>query len=434
MVAKSQITKLILIALGVFSVCMVRGENYQAWSVITDSSDSHLEFSMNIDESVKNIEFDLKANSEKDHKGELKPLLLLLSEYFEAARNNDIKKIKGLYFIDDGSRERFQKEIKRMPQKFLKFNQVTKVTLDEVVKWGGYRAVNLRYYGDKGLLTPFTELAYCGKDFCKLSNRVFSQNESFSFFTALLGLVPKSKKIEYKNNKQIPIYPKFSNGEFPIYLNVKLGKFNTKDIVKRGNISKVLKISTDTKPIVDFVNSVWKLDVNKNYILDNEEISIKNNTENLIYANKVINKVFLSTWDKSYSQILIPNYMLGGKKITKKTTDDGSRKAFESTHYTDLSLSQLITKWEKFQYEGYIQTKKIIYIWVKYELTDSNEGILLFSVDKASKKLTSGTGVLNNLITNKYFFEIVSGLLARSKNGQPLLKKQFKTEKRTSNI
>lgn len=403
------LTRCLLIVIVLAPTSFISADDYKAWRV-SSIDDSHLEFSMVIDDSVKDVELSLASESRDNNSKNNRVIIEALSEYFVAAKSNNIQKIKSLYFIDDGSRERFQKEIKENPKKFSKFNLIKKVSISEIVKWSGYRAVNVRIYGDNGLLTPFTELLYCGRDYCKLSNRIFSQNESFSFFTTLMGLVSKSKEIKYQGDGQFPVFPDFSDNQFPIHINFKLNQFPSKIEIDKLSDPKVSSANTpdEVNSVVDFVSSVWALDSNNNNILDNDEIS---STGDSGFSNEKINKVFISSWDGSYSQELIPNYTLEKKKEASDSKEN--TVTLGAAYYTDLAFSQHVAKWKRFEFEGFFQTDKTMYVWVKYELGDEDFGLFLFSVNKKNKKLTSKSGMLGSLMTNRLFIDIVRNSLSK---------------------
>lgn len=168
--------------------------------------------------------------------------LQTLSEYYRLAVAHDITGLRNIHFGGDGSRERFDEEIKRIPQKYEGFSNLQSVELGRIFAWGKYSAIEVKWKANDGSVVNWMELIHCS-DSCHLSDRLYKSNADFEFLSAFIQLAKKAKVVKSSANKFISICPSndascgnplgvsfpYKKFDFPIIINKSENEKTTKD-------------------------------------------------------------------------------------------------------------------------------------------------------------------------------------------------------------
>lgn len=250
------------------SACSNDGDIKPAYKLeqyeVSGVSEGRLIYSFYNDASLNSKEVDLLSDKKYQNK-----ILAFLYEYYRYARKDNNSALINLHFLDDGSRSRFKKQIDGGFDPY-NFENVSKVIVDSITVWGNYNLVRFRYYDTvKNKYYYFSELLHCGEDKCKMSDKMFAQDNYTSLFTLMLSAQTYSKPLTNQKNKYIQV-SSLHGGAQPISFCLTTKQLKLANTIQRNTKPLPSVNIAGYKTLFEFISDSWSIDKNSNYRMDSK--------------------------------------------------------------------------------------------------------------------------------------------------------------------
>lgn len=366
---------------------------------VSGVSEGRLIYSFYNDTSLNSKEVDLLGDGNYQNK-----ILSFLYKYYRYAKQNNNAALVDLYFENDGSMARFKKQIDGGFDPY-DFENVSKVIVDSMTVWGNYNLVRLRYYDTvKNKYYYFSELLHCGDDKCKMSDKMFAQDDYTYLFTLMLSAPRYSKPLTNQKNKYIQLNS-LHGGAQPISFCLTTKQLTSANTIQRNTKSLPLIKIAGYKTLFKFISDSWSIDKNSNYQMDSEEISSSGLINPpLLRLSKNMKDIYAKYWTENISIALIPSF----RSInTDKNELKNQYYNNELIYFTATSLMQEIIGWKKYIIGSYLVKEDDVYFWIVYETNKGDKGNMIFLFDKKTSKLNNiessfGQFISNPLVIKQY--------------------------------
>lgn len=379
------------------SACSNDGDIKPAYKLeqyeVSGVSEGRLIYSFYNDASLNSKEVDLLSDKKYQNK-----TLAFLYEYYRYARKDNNSALINLHFLDDGSAARFKKQIDEGDDPYPNFEIISKVIIDQILVWGDYNLVGLRYYDPaKNKYYYFSHLVYCNVSVCKMSNRMFAQDDYTSLFSLMLSQPGSSKLPANSKNDYIEVTNLYGKSH-PISFCLTSKKLKSTTPIQRNTKSLPLVSIKGYKTLFKFISDSWSIDKNSNYRMDSKEISSSGLiSPPLLRLSKNMKDIYTKYWTGNMSRALIPSF----KSInTDKNELKNQYYNNESIYRTATSLMQNIIRWKKYIIGSYLVKEDDVYFWVVYETNKGDKGNMIFVFDKKTSKLKNIESAFGQFISN----------------------------------
>ncbi len=380
------------------------------WVVFGDKDDPQISISMEEKTHDLHLELDKTRNTFSLERGGSNEInrdahLSALQKYYLAVINNKIDELAKMHDFEDGSRERFDRSINSKPDKFAGYKNIDRISIDKSFYWGEYVATHVRLYQGTDLLTPWTLLFHCSKYVCKLSDRLFNQDETFSFFAAAVSSFSADKEIAFEPRQEIYFGDKLT---YPIGIKVNFDNF-LRNTERYEEISREKKQSDKEDgqffdldisyrafvPVEQFIKEVWKLD---------DENLVKFDKDNYDKSKYIIASLYEQYWGKEYVERLILNY----KEVSNNSGGDSKEITPSFSAYSATALFQLVSNWGSVKPISFISDSEHAYIWVLATYENGDTGLFLFAVNKSESSLEGPDSTIAGIMmSNQIFAEAI---------------------------
>ena len=348
-------------------------------------------------EEYKGKQLDLNLSS---NRGEV----AALGFYYKSAKKQNYQALERLHYLKDGSRDRFNTELQKIPDKYTGFTRLDRVDLGDMYYWGDYVVADVEWFGNGQRLAKWREALACD-DYCFISDRFLVTTPSVDAFSAGMysyaQVGQSSNNIVKRNrldNELIYLPPAGGGIGYPFTVSFKLADYPSKAILERkteedskpGAETNKDKNNGDAQILFDFVSDVWK---QQDAVYAMQETSFTS-------AEERVNSIYQIHWRDFNPRLLLPMF-----EFVK--SGDGVRET-NVTMFTPYAFFQRVASWNKVETVGYMRSESSTYMVVKVTNTDDAESLQVLYVHRdgrGNKGLTANLGevAVQNIVKTPEF-------------------------------
>lgn len=289
-----------------------------------------------------------------------------LAKYYLLARKNDVSNIVNLFTAVDGSKERLQSQLERIPDLYREFYKVDKIVLGDIFVWGDYYQVSVDWYSQGKKMVAWSELLYCKAE-CFLSNKLMSPTAEFKIVNATIYSFKRHASFVKSlppavGAEVVTIESPYGSKNYPISYEYKINTYPSLPKFDKSFIPDFSKYHSDVQLVSKFIYGVWS---------KTEDLVMRGNADKL---NSIV-AAFWSEYDPHDSI-----------KVFENTNSD-----IDVFYMSPISLVQSIYNWKYFEVLGYLDVANDSYVILRIENGVGKRNIQLFALtrDTAGKPLLS---------------------------------------------
>lgn len=283
----------------------------------------------------------------------------LLSDYYQKMITGDVSNVAGLYYEQDGSRERFLQKLRELPTRYDGYSKLTSVYISDQYGWGPFQIVTLRLEGKDGLSLNWREAIICKKDACQLSNAIDMSDGKFNLY----GIYARKKPSQISQSELKSVFEKHQSEfwlpenasaytgfkQYPVA--VSTGVSST--VSKSFELAKISKQNSlingyDLYPMLDFLQAIQS--IGKDFVsLPNENID----QQKIISQLDVLIKQYTYNDSNGYEFNLVSKF--------------NSEQGVNVEWYQPVAAIQRITNWNRISILGFSNIKNHLVVYYQPE-------------------------------------------------------------------